>query len=127
MQEWYILGVGNGILFREVSSVQQCPYRVVPLYLSVLCIIVSEWKSSPQEWWNTESLSEYLRKWNPIIHEWLKAYVYRPLRTRGVPAWQATLVILVVSAFEHDFLLSAGLGYFMPVYMIEYGLCGESL
>ena len=47
MQEWYILGVGNGVLFREVSSVQQCPYRVVPLYLSVLCIIVSEWNSSP--------------------------------------------------------------------------------
>ena len=24
MQEWYILGVGKGVLFREVSSVQEC-------------------------------------------------------------------------------------------------------
>ena len=27
MQEWYILGVGKGVLFREVSSVQRCPYK----------------------------------------------------------------------------------------------------
>ena len=35
MQEWYILGVGKGVLFREVSSVQECPHREreVPLYL----------------------------------------------------------------------------------------------
>ena len=24
-QEWYILGVGKGVLFREVSSVHECP------------------------------------------------------------------------------------------------------
>ena len=35
MQEWYILGVGKGVLFREVSSVQECPHREreVPLYM----------------------------------------------------------------------------------------------
>ena len=27
MQEWYILGVGKGVLFREVSSGQGCPHR----------------------------------------------------------------------------------------------------
>ena len=27
MQEWYILGVGKGVLFREVSSVQECLHR----------------------------------------------------------------------------------------------------
>ena len=27
MQEWYILGVGKDVLFREVSSVQEWPYR----------------------------------------------------------------------------------------------------
>ena len=26
MQEWY-LGLGKGVLFREVSSVQECPHR----------------------------------------------------------------------------------------------------
>jgi hypothetical protein len=37
------------------------------------------------------------------------------------------IVIVILSAFEHDFLLSAGLGYFLPVYMVEYGLCGVLL
>ena len=27
-----VVGVGKGVLFREVSSVQRCPYREVPLY-----------------------------------------------------------------------------------------------
>ena len=35
MQEWYILGVGKGALFREVSSVQGCPYRGVHTVLWV--------------------------------------------------------------------------------------------
>ena len=26
-----VVGVGKGVLFREVSSVQGCPYRGVPL------------------------------------------------------------------------------------------------
>ena len=27
-----VVGVGKGVLFREVSSVQGCPHRGVPLY-----------------------------------------------------------------------------------------------
>ena len=30
-----VVGVGKGVLFREVSSVQRCPYREVPLYVAV--------------------------------------------------------------------------------------------
>ena len=30
-----VVGVGKGVLFREVSSVQRCPYREVPLYILV--------------------------------------------------------------------------------------------
>ena len=28
-----VVGVGKGVLYREVSSVQGCPYRGVPLYI----------------------------------------------------------------------------------------------
>ena len=35
-QEWYILGVGKGVLFREVSSVQECPYKNDVLLVCVL-------------------------------------------------------------------------------------------
>ena len=77
-----------------------------------------------QDWWNTRSLNEYLRKWNPIIHEWLKEYVHRPLKKR-LPLPLATLIVVLVSAFEHDFILSTGFGYFMPVYLVQYGIFGE--
>ena len=39
MQEWYTLEVGKGILFREVSSVQEYPHREVPLYAYVYCTL----------------------------------------------------------------------------------------
>ena len=33
MQDWYILGVGKGVLFREVSSIQRCPHRGSTVYI----------------------------------------------------------------------------------------------
>ena len=39
MQEWYILGAGKGVLFREVSSVQECPHREREREVS-LCIYI---------------------------------------------------------------------------------------
>ena len=40
-----VLGVGKGVLFREVSSVQECPHREreVPLYICMYstCVLTS--------------------------------------------------------------------------------------
>ena len=77
-----------------------------------------------QDWWNSQSLNGYLRKWNPIIYDWLKAYIHRPLK-QHVPLPLAGLAVVLLSAFEHDFLLSAGMGYFIPVYLLQYGVCGK--
>ena len=41
-----VLGVGKGVLFREVSSVQECPHREreVPLYFPHICTqVVYQW------------------------------------------------------------------------------------
>ena len=76
-----------------------------------------------QDWWNAESLQNFLRSWNPIVHDWLKAYM-QPTLKKLVPQPLATMVIIVMSAFEHDFLFSTGIGYFIPLYMVEYGICG---
>lgn len=70
-------------------------------------------------------MPDYLRKWNPVMHEWLKAYVHRPLK-KCLPVSLATIIVLLVSAFEHDFIISTGLGYFMPIFLLEYGICGEN-
>ena len=42
MQEWYILGVGKGVLFREVSSVQGLyTYVLIEGFHCVYCIQVT--------------------------------------------------------------------------------------
>ena len=76
-----------------------------------------------QDWWNTQNLGEYLGKWNPVIQEWLKTYLYAYLK-RWIPRHGALLLILVLSSLEHDFIIGIGMGFFMPMYLIEYGLLG---
>ena len=76
-----------------------------------------------QDWWNSQCLGEYLGKWNPVIQEWLKTYFYAYLKN-WVPRAVALLAILVLSAAEHDFLIGTGMGFYIPMYLVEYGLIG---
>ena len=69
-------------------------------------------------------MPEYLRKWNPIIYDWLKSYMFSQFK-KLLPTSLAILLVLVVSAFEHDFVISTGVGFFMPVYVLQYGIGGE--
>ena len=85
-----------------------------------LCVSVCD---SLQDWWNSRNLYEYLRTWNPITHEWIKAYLHCHLK-KWLPPMLAMLTVLILSAFEHDFLISCGIGVFMPIYLVEYGIGG---
>lgn len=69
-------------------------------------------------------MPEYLRKWNPIIYDWLKSYLYIHFR-KWLPTSIAILLVLVVSALEHDFIISTGVGFFRPVYVLQYGIGGK--
>lgn len=76
-----------------------------------------------QEWWNSRNIQEYLYRWNPVIQEWLKTYLFSFLKKR-MPPVLAIVVVLIVSAIEHDILISIGTGFFIPVLLIAYGLWG---
>ena len=78
---------------------------------------------SQQDWWNSHNLQEYLCKWNPVIQEWLKAYVFTPLK-KWIPPVLAIVAVLFLSAIEHDILISIGIGFFVPVLLITYGFWG---
>ena len=69
-------------------------------------------------------MPEYLRKWNPIIYDWLKSYMFSQFK-KLLPTSLAILLVLVVSSFEHDLVMSAAVGFFMPVYVLQYGIGGE--
>ena len=58
-----------------------------------------------------------------MVQEWLKVYLYSHVK-RWLPRLPALLLVLVVSSVEHDLLVSTGLGFFMPLYLVEYGIGG---
>ena len=78
-----------------------------------------------QDWWNSCSLPEFLYKWNPVIHDWLKAYVHKHLK-KYFPQALVLLSVLCLSAFAHDILVGVGMGFFLPVYLVQYGIGGMS-
>ena len=33
-----------------------------------------------QDWWTCTSFSEYYRKWNTLVHDWIRAYIYHDFK-----------------------------------------------
>ena len=62
-----VLGVGKGVLYREVSSVEECPYREFHYILQYMSIsgggvCVGQWSARVQ--WDHSCLTSY---WSPTV------------------------------------------------------------
>lgn len=64
--EWTSSLCWQGILLRELSFA-----------VCITCFI--EW-SCVQDWWTCTSFSAFYRKWNFVVHDWIKAYIYQDLK-----------------------------------------------
>lgn len=71
------------------------------------------------DWWNAGSLSEYWRKWNHPIHNFLIRHVYFPLRRRKVNKPLALFITFLVSALAHEYII---IGIFRVVNFIAFTL-----
>lgn len=74
------------------------------------------------DWWNCSSYQEYFRTWNIIVHDWLYAYIYKDVYevlTNGNKK-MAKLVVFVLSALVHEYLMYNTLGFFFPVMFIQF-------
>lgn len=72
------------------------------------------------EWWSAVNYTEYYRRWNGIVHDWLKEYVYSAvLRTKSTRA-NAALAVFVVSAVVHEYMIGMALRFFYPVMFLEF-------
>ena len=60
-----------------------------------------------QDWWNSGSLTEYWRKWNHPIHNWLVRHCYYPLVRRGIDTNTARFLTFMVSAYFHEHITVA--------------------
>lgn len=69
------------------------------------------------DWWNAGNLSEYWRKWNFPIHNFLIRHVYYPLRRRKVNKPLSLLTTFMVSAIAHEYII---IGIFRVVNFIAF-------
>lgn len=69
------------------------------------------------DWWNANNLSEYWRKWNQPIHNFLIRHVYYPLRRRRVSSEMCMLVTFTFSALAHEYIV---VGIFSVVNFIAF-------
>lgn len=59
-----------------------------------------------EDWWNSNTLGEYWRKWNMPVHNWLTRHIYFPLMRRGYSKAFGMFVVFMFSAVMHEYLLA---------------------
>ncbi|KAJ3105576.1 Sterol O-acyltransferase 1 [Phlyctochytrium planicorne] len=81
-----------------------------------------------RDWWNSHSFSEYYRKWNGVVYDWLFAYIYMDAVSflearykKPTAKLLAVIFVIEVSAIIHEFILACALGYCFPVLLLMYG------
>lgn len=92
-------------------------------------ILSFEDRSFYEDWWNSCSFSQFYRKWNCIVHDFLYTYLYGdfiryfressivdPSLAKGISA----LLVFNISAVVHEFIISFSLGFFYPVLFILF-------
>lgn len=63
-----------------------------------------------EDWWNCKNLIEYWKLWNLPVHNWFVRHMYNPLLRRGISKLTANLLVFLVSAVAHEYLVSVPLG-----------------
>ncbi|XP_044734056.1 sterol O-acyltransferase 1-like [Chrysoperla carnea] len=70
-----------------------------------------------KDWWNATNFSEYFRKWNIIVHDWLYNYVYKDLHEnfgRNNKLFPF-LSVFIISSIFHEYIVAMSIGFFYPV------------
>ncbi|XP_047020979.1 sterol O-acyltransferase 2 [Helicoverpa zea] len=76
-----------------------------------------------EDWWTTSRFSLYYRRWNRVVHSWLRDHIYLPLAPlTGRPL--ATFTVFFVSSIAHEVILALSFGFFYPVLLVEFGVLG---
>uniref|UniRef100_A0A670ZN44 O-acyltransferase n=1 Tax=Pseudonaja textilis TaxID=8673 RepID=A0A670ZN44_PSETE len=79
-------------------------------------------RSFYKDWWNSTAFSTFFRSWNVIVHDWLYYYIYQDFlwligeRARA----GAMLIVFLLSAISHEYILTFSFGFFYPVFFVIY-------
>lgn len=83
-----------------------------------------------EDWWNARDFGGYYRKWNIVVHEFLYYYIYQDsIRfMRGkFSKGSAKFLVFFISAFVHEIIVTATLGFLFPLLFILFGGPGAIL
>lgn len=61
-------------------------------------------------WWECYGIDEFMRTWNFLIHSWISAYLFKPTLALTKSKQLSLLVVILVSAFIHDWIMSVIIG-----------------
>ena len=62
------------------------------------------------DWWNCRSLEQYWKTWNLPIHFFFLRHCYNPLLKKGFSRLTAGLVVFLLSALGHEYVVCVPLG-----------------
>ncbi|KAJ8725564.1 hypothetical protein PYW08_003747 [Mythimna loreyi] len=114
---------------------------VLPGTISVLCgfyCVLHSWLNAWSEmlkfgdrlfyedWWTASCFSQYFRRWNLVVHSWLRDHIYLPLATYAGRSL-ATFSVFFVSAIAHEVFMTLMCGFFYPVLLVQFGVLGVIL
>eukprot|EP00916_Digyalum_oweni_P018642 GHVL01031192.1.p1 GENE.GHVL01031192.1~~GHVL01031192.1.p1 ORF type:complete len:462 (-),score=60.50 GHVL01031192.1:80-1465(-) len=63
-------------------------------------------RSFYDDWWNATSLGEYWHKWNSPIRNFMVRHVFRPMIHAGFSTSVAQVVVFVISAAMHEYIVN---------------------
>ncbi len=66
------------------------------------------------DWWNCRSLEEYWKTWNLPVHFWFIRHMYNPLLKKGFSKNSAMVLVFLISALAHEFMVC------VPLHLISY-------
>lgn len=65
-----------------------------------------------KDWWNAETVQYFWQNWNIPVHQWCLRHLYKPLVVAGMSKQKACIMVFLVSAFFHEYLVSVPLKMF---------------
>ncbi|CAB4042108.1 diacylglycerol O-acyltransferase 1-like [Paramuricea clavata] len=76
-----------------------------------------------KDWWNSTTIQQFWKTWNIPVHRWAQRHLYFPLRRRGYSQITASVLVFLLSAFFHEFLVSIPLQMFRT--WAFFGIVGQ--
>lgn len=76
-------------------------------------------------WWESVSLSDYYRKWNLLVQDWLYAYIYLPVFRMTANREMAVYSVIFVSGIAHEYIIGFSIRFFFPILFVVFAVCGR--